>query len=241
MVVAGGITYEQDGSVFAFLDESFKPFVSAAAVVVEAGDVHRLDADVTAAFEQMSGWHALRGLRSFEEFRKKGFHATNNPPEVQTAFANYLAEVTTFKSLIVYSDRTVLKDLSDKKRLMVVYDRLVRDLVRAYQRRPKVVLCFESAQELDRYVERVVIRAVDSLGRATPEVDIRFCAKRDPDLLALPDFVLYVFGKFFETADPSTLAVDPAKREARAFRTILGSVSMARSLDDGTVIRRGFS
>lgn len=232
------VSDEPNGSVFAFLDESYDPLVAAAAVVVEASDASSLNDEIVAAYERISGWHNMRGLPSFELFRREGFHATSNPPEVQIDFVNLLAGSTKFKSLIVYSDRSRRPDLSDKQRLMIVFDRLVRDVVRAYQQRPKVVLCFESAQEMDNYVERVVIRAVDSLGRATPDVDIRFGPKRDPDLLAVPDYVLHVFGRWFAKQDPGAQMVDPRDHASRSFRAILGSVSMARSLDDATVVRR---
>ena len=81
-----------------------------------------------------------------------------------------LHSIVDFKSLIVFSDGSKRPDLSGKQRLMVVLDRLVRDVMRAYRQRPKIVFCFESAQDMDRYVEKVVVRAVDSLG--VPRQDV---------------------------------------------------------------------
>jgi len=229
---------EPDGTVFVFLDESYDPFVAAAAVVIEATDVHRLDSDITTTYERMQGWYRLGGLPSFEEFRERGFHATSDPPEVQIAFVGLLAEVLNFKSLISYSDGSARADLSEKKRLMIVFDQLLRDVLRAYKGRPKLILYFESAHGMDRYLTRLVSRVLRTSQRKRPEVEIRFGTKRDPDLLAVPDYVLYVFNRWRVTQEGGAWNLDPEKHQARSFKAILGSVSIARSLEHRDIIRR---
>jgi hypothetical protein len=228
---------EPEGSVLVFIDESYEPFVAAAAVVVESTEADRLDTDISAVFEKMRGWFYLDGLPSFEEFRRTGFHSTSNPIEVRTAFVAFLAEVLSFKSLIVYSDGTSRPDLSKKQRLMIVYDNLVRDVLRAYRSRPRILFHFESAQSMDLYVEKVVRRA----GRAEhirSDVRVKFGTKRHPDLLATPDYVLHIFNRWRVTQGADSLILDPLSHESRSFRAILGSLSSARSLEGAAVVRR---
>lgn len=227
-----------DGSVFIFIDESYDPLVAAAAVAVESSDVLRLDSEIATSFDRLQNWYHLDGLSSFEDFRKHGFHAASNPLDVRLAFVAFLAEALSFKSLIVYSDRSLRPDLSDKKRLMIAFDQLVRDVIRTYRSRPKIVLCFESGQAMDPYIEKLVSRAIGAAGRKRPEVDIRFGTKRSPDLLSMPDYVLHIFNQWLTAREPTSRVLDPDEYQSRSFRAILGSISAARSLDDDRVIRR---
>jgi hypothetical protein len=229
---------EPSGAVFAFLDESYEPRVAAAAVVVESSDVSRLDAGISAEFERIRHWYHLEGLPSFEDFLKRGFHAASNPLEVKVAFVAFLSEVLNFKTMITYSDRSVRGDLSPKQHLMVVFDQLVRDLLLTYRSRPKIILYFESAGSMDEYIRRLVARAAKSFDRYRPAVEVRFGTKREPDLLAVADYVLHVFGQWLSKQDDGTTMVDPSNHESRSLRAILGSISMARSIDDGQVLRR---
>lgn len=229
---------QPDGSVFVFLDESYDPFVAAGAVVVESSDVHRMDSDIAAAYDRVQGWYYMGGMPSFEEFRQRGFHATSDPYEVRAAFVAFLSEALSFKSLIVYSDRSRRADLSDKKRLVIIFDQLVRDVLGAYRSRPKITFYFESAQAMDKYLERLVAQAARSFGHRTPEIEVRFGTKRQPHLLAVPDYVLHIFNQWLLTQDDEELSLKPKDHQSRSFKAILGSVSMARSLDDGRVVRR---
>lgn len=229
---------EPDGSVFVFLDESYDPVVAAGAVVVESSDVRRLDSDIAATYDRVKSWYHLGGMPSFEEFRQRGFHATSDPYEVRAAFVAFLAEALNFKSLIVYSDRTLRSDISDKKRLMIVFDQLVRDVLGAHRSRPKITFYFESAQAMDKYLERLVERAVRSFGRRAPEIEVRFGTKKQPHILAVADYVLHIFNQWLTTQDDEELSLKPKDHQSRSFKAILGSISMARSLDDDRVVRR---
>jgi hypothetical protein len=229
---------QPDGSVFVFLDESFEPFVAGAAVVVESSDVSRMDENLAATYRRVQGWYHMGGMPSFEEFRERGFHASSDPPEVRMAFVAFLAEALNFKSLIVYSDRSVRGDLSDKKRLMVIFDQLIRDVLGAYRSRPKIIFWFESAQGIDKYLERLVTRAARSSGRRMPEIEVRFGTKREPHLLAVVDYVLHIFNQWLDSRGSADMALQPKDHQSRSFKAILGSISMARSLDDGRVVSR---
>lgn len=229
---------EPDGTIFAFIDESYEPVVAAAAVAVESTDVARMNSDIASTFDRLQNWYQLDGLPSFDEFRKHGFHAASDPYEVRASFVAFLAEVLSFKSLIVYSDRSRRPDLSKKRHLAIIFDQLVRDLIRTYRGRPKIVLYFESAQAMDPYVERLVSLAVGASRRNRPDVVVKFGSKRDPDLLAVPDYVLHIFGQWLSTQQDRSLRLDPTVHTSRSFRAILGSVSACRSIDDGHVVRR---
>lgn len=231
-------TDQPDGSVVVFLDESYAPFVAAGAVVVESTDVLKLDSGVTATYDKLKNWYYLGDMPSFEEFRERGFHATNDPFEVRAAFVAFLSEALNFKSLIVYSSGSVRGDLSDKQRLIIVFDQLIRDVLGAYRSRPKITFYFESAQAMDTYIERLVTRAVQSFGRGRPDIEVRFGTKRQPDLLAVPDYVLHIFNQWLSTQEGDELSLQPRDHRSRSFKAILGSVSSARSLDDGRVVRR---
>lgn len=232
-----GVT-EATGAVLALLDESYSPFVAAAATVIEETDADRLNAAISRVHDDVQGRFYLDGLESFLEFRERGFHATSDPFEVRIEFIAFLARALEFKSLIVYSDKTLRKDLSEKQLLMVATHRLARDIIRAYRGRPRITFLFESAHAMDPYTERVVVQAAKSLKGPTPAIDVKFGVKRQPDLLALPDYVLHVFNQWLATKSGGIGAVDPADNKSRSFKAILGSVSSARNLDNSRVIRR---
>jgi hypothetical protein len=111
-------------------------------------------------------------------------------------------------------------------------------VISAYRARPKIVLYFESAQGMDRYVERLVSRVLSGLEWRTPAVEVRFGTKRQPDLLAVPDYVLHIFNQWLSTQEGRELSLQPEDHRSRSFKAILGSISAARSLDDDRVVRR---
>lgn len=229
---------EPCGSVLVFVDESYDPRVAVAGVIVEASEAPRLEAAIQRTFGELEHRHWLRGLANFEKFLRRGFHASSNPPEVRTSFVARLAELVEFKSMVIYSDGSIRPDLTAKKLQMVAVDQLAKDVIRTYASRPGITFWFESAQGLDRYVKAVVDRAARGLGRSTEEITVRFGTKRDPDLLAIPDYVLHIFNRWLQSRPSGTFAITPEDRESREIRAILGSISQARSLDNGHVIRR---
>lgn len=231
---------EPEGSVLVLVDESYSPYVAAAAIVIESSEARQLNADVEALYTTWRRTFYLDGLPSFEEFRRRGFHASSDPREVRAAFVDFLADNLAFKTFIVYSDGSSMPELSEKKRLMMVLDRLLRDVLRTYHGRPRVTILFESAQELNTYFKRVAIRASAAGRRHGPEVVIEFGTKREPNLLALPDYVLHVFNQWRILQGDQPALMDPMNFESRFFRSIEGSLSVARSIDGSPVIRRGF-
>jgi hypothetical protein len=231
---------DPEGSVLVLVDESYSPFVAAAAIVIESSEARRLNADIEALYTTWRRTFYLDGLPSFEEFRRRGFHASSDPREVKSAFVDFLADNLAFKTFIVYSDGSSMPELSEKQRLMMVLDRLLRDVLRTYHGRPKVRILFESAQELNEYFRRVATRAATATRRHGPEVVVMFGMKREPSLLALPDYVLHVFNQWRIRQGDDPPVLDPLNFQSRFFRSIEGSLSVARSIDGARVIRRGF-
>ena len=230
---------DSEGSVLVLVDESYSPFVAAAAIVVESSEARRINDDIEELYRTWRQTFYLDGLPSFDEFRRLGFHASSDPPEVKSAFVDFLADNLAFKTFIVYSDGSSMPDLSEKQRLMMVLDRLLRDVLRTYHGRPKVKIIFESARELDEYFRRVAIRASRATRRHGPEVVVSFGMKREPSLLALPDYVLHVFNQWRKRQADEPPVLDPLNFESRFFRSVEGSLSVARSIDGPSVIRRG--
>lgn len=224
--------------VSVFLDESFEPYVAAAAVVLEASDVQPLELQLQETFERVRRRHYMAGLPSFEEFRQRGFHASNDPLEVRNEFIGFLAEQTTFKSMIAYSDGSSGVELSKKRRLILVFDQLVRDVMRAYRSRSSITFCFESSGSIDKYVERVVELAAHSLGPKRPIVEVRFARKGQPLTLSIPDYVLHIFNSWLHEQVGETPTVSPAQHQSRSLKAVLGSISAARSLEYEQVMRR---
>jgi len=231
---------DPEGSVLVLVDESYNPFVAAAAVVIESSEARRMNADIEALYTSWRRTFYLEGLPSFEEFRKRGFHATSDPREVQSAFIDFLADNLAFKTFIVYSDGSSTPELTEKQRLMMVLDRLLRDVLRTYRGRSKVRILFESAQDLNEFYRRVATRAAAATRRHSPQVVVDFGVKREPNLLALPDYVLHVFNKWRKRQVGEPPVLDPMNFESRFFRSSEGSLSVARSIDGSPVIRRGF-
>ncbi|MRJ75496.1 hypothetical protein GEV29_03015 [Aeromicrobium sp. SMF47] len=227
------------GTVFVFFDESYEPFVGAAAASFEASDVAAVEGRIESAHSTLAEDFYLDGLGSYDEFLEKGFHATVDTTEVSTHFIRFLAHTASFKTSIVFSDGTTHPALSPKKRLMVVFDRLLTDVLRQYRSRPMLVLIFESAQELDPYVRKVVERAARRQRRSVPRLHIEFRPKRDPHILAVPDYVLHIFNAWLERPESEEgTKLDPTTFRARDLRSVLGSISEARSLEGDVLIRR---
>lgn len=233
--------HDPEGSVLVLVDESYSPFVAAAAIAIESSEARRLDSDVEALYTTWRRNFYLEGLPSFKEFQRRGFHASSDPREVRSAFVDFLADNLSFKTFIVYSDGSSMPNLSEKQRLMMVVDRLLRDVLRTYRGRPKVTILFESAEELNEYFRRVATRAAAVTRRHGPEIVVMFGAKREPSLLALPDYVLHVFNQWRIRQADEPPVIDPLNFESRFFRTIEGSLSVARSIDGSSVIRRGLN
>lgn len=243
MVPLGNSQFSVDalprGSVCVFIDESYDPQVAAAAVSIEPSQIDDLEGQIGSLYESLAGDFQLSGLGSYEEFVESGFHATGDTLEVKMSFIRLLAHSMSFKTSIVFSDGTFRPELSKKKRLMFVFDRLMRDVFRQYKRRPRVHLVFESAGVMDQYVERVLERTRRRLRGSCPPTTWEFRSKADPFLLAVPDYVLHIFNRWYSgLPEAHPIRVDKSSANARNFAAVLGAVSEARSIEGNYVIRR---
>lgn len=229
---------QADGSVFVFVDETYSPRVAVGAVVVESNHVQRLDSDIAGLLAKLRSQHHLVGTSSYRNFVKHGFHASGDPLEVGVAFVAFLSETTDFKSMIVFSDGTLANRMTSNRILAVAAYVLVNDVIRAYRSRPRIIFCFESNAVMDKYLERIVERAAHNLKKRRPVVEVYFGSKQQPHLLAIPDYVLHIFNRWFDKQEGPTVSMDPTTSESRRFKAVLGSISMARGLESNRVIRR---
>lgn len=229
---------EPDGSVFVLLDECYSPTVGVAAVIVESSDATQLNDAISTMYDTSQSRHYLAGLKSFDEFRRTGFHASSDPMEVRIAFVEFLAGALDFKSMIVYANPSQLDGLTEKQALIVITDRLARDVIETYRGRAKLTFICESAQAMDLYVDRTIRRAVKKVRKPVPELEIYFGNKRQPDLLALPDYVLHIFNQWLQTDSGKGGRINPDDHQSRSMKAVLGSISSARTIDGTKVIRR---
>ncbi|MBP5876891.1 hypothetical protein F3K37_21105 [Streptomyces sp. LBUM 1477] len=114
-----------------FMDESGNGNPSQPLIVgaVELGD----DADETEEkildlYERLFARNSLAGFLSFEEFRKKGFHASNDPLEVSGPFLELIRD-TFFRAYIVVTDRTGVPGDTESKRIEFMYVKLLSDIL----------------------------------------------------------------------------------------------------------------
>jgi hypothetical protein len=229
---------ETSGVVHVALDESFSALVAVGAVVVEH-EFLRVNNEIENLYYDLKNAYYLEDLKSFERFKKNGFHSSYDPDEVSSRFINFLSQTIGFKSFIFFTNRTRRPDLSDKKVVLVLYAQTLRAVLRKYQRRPKIVLHFEQHQQLSRFYEPLVLNVLKGIEGRKPVVEVISAKKMEPPLLAIVDYVIHTFVRWYvgnEDYPPKTSTVE--HRPCREIRAIRRSISVARSLEDGTVAKR---
>jgi hypothetical protein len=121
----------------------------------------------------------------------------------------------------------------------VLYAQILRAVLRKYQARPRIVLHFEQHQQLSRFYEPLVVNVLEGMDGRKPEVQVISAGKMDPPLLTIADYVIYTVARWYvgnEEYPPQTKCVE--HRPWREMRAITRSISVVRSLEDGTVARR---
>ncbi|GAA2109422.1 hypothetical protein GCM10009841_30730 [Microlunatus panaciterrae] len=220
------------------LDETFDPVVGVCAVVVEQ---HYLDLnrEVQELYHDLADSYYMDDLASFEKFVRDGFHKTADPFEVSTRFINYLSHAVGFNSYIIFSNRKRRPDLSDLKLVLMLYAETVRTIVERHRSRAEIVFHFEQHQQLNLYLEPLVVSVCGKIRGRKPKITVGVGAKKDPPLLAIADYVLHTFGSWWaEKGDKPSRPTDAADNRWRDMRAIRRSFSIVRSMEDGLVARR---
>jgi len=206
------------------------PLTLAGAVVFQHSRA-AVDQRIRSLHQELCESFFLDGERSFEKFRKRGFHAADDLTDISTAFVRFIGENPGAKLFIEYSDHTLRPDLSVTETIALLQVRLVETILRKYRRSEVTHFTFEQNQELDKHYEGVVRTAVRRSGYSG-RVDVQCGAKMDPPALSVVDYALVACGR--------TRQARPRPHDYRTWKAMRPMVSSVRSLDGGGVdLRRG--
>ena len=106
-----------------------------------------LEEQVQRAFEDFAARRDLRGMESFEHFRKVGFHAAEDPREIQQAFFDEISRWMGFKIFLITTDRSRLGGQSDTDQLLDLYGRLLTDVILRFRHHERVELLIEDNEQ----------------------------------------------------------------------------------------------
>lgn len=219
--------------VIVLFDESTSPLLMVAATVIEAS-YPEAEERIEALYDQMVEAYYLDDLRSYERHKKKAFHASEDPPEVRTFFVNLLSGLGPLRIFIQFTNGQRRPDLGPIETISVLYRELVRTVLQSVKSADEVDLVFETHQDLDRRFESIVKSAAHPV-RGRFRLSVRIGQKRKPHALAVSDYAMQIFTRWLLAGYPTS----PREQTYREWRAIRGSISMVRSLEVGTVVRRG--
>lgn len=214
-------------------DESMSPFLMVAATVFESTYAHT-EQRIEALYEDMVRAYYLDDLKSYERHKKKAFHASEDPVEVRAFFINLLAGLGPLRIFIQYTDHRRRPDLGPLESVAVLYRELIKTVLQGVRSADEVTLIFETHQDLDSRFEAIVRSALRSV-RVRSRISVSVGQKRRPYALAVSDYAMQIFSHWQQAGQPD----DPKQYTYREWRAIRGSISMVRSLEEGTIVRRG--
>ncbi len=143
-----------------------------------------------------------------------------------------VSQLSGCRILMSFSDRTVMPELSDEDRLIVLYRDLLSTAVR-YFRKEKAELHFESnSKSLDKLFPRIVDRVSWIYAREAPErqrVEMTTVVDRKGELLALSviDYAMITFSRWYSAGRPT----DPQNALYRNYRAIERNIAFIGDLD----------
>lgn len=221
--------------VTVLFDESMSPLLMVAACVFESSYAHA-ERRIEALYEDMVRAYYLDDLRSYERHKKKAFHASEDPVEVRAFFVNLLSGLGPLRIFMQCTDHRRRPDLGPVETIAVLYRELIRTVLQSVKSADEVDLVFETHQLLDSRFEAIVTSAARSL-RGRCRITITVGQKRKPYALAVSDYAMQIFARWHQAGMPE----DPRQHTYREWRAIRGSISMVRSLEEGTIVRRGLA
>lgn len=217
------------------LDESMRqnPRLTLAGAAVFESMQRGVDTEITELYHDISGSFYLDDARSFEKFRKSGFHATDDTPDISSQFVRLVARMAGTKLFIEFSDHSSRPDLSAEQTIALLEVRLVETILRKFTWADHVRFTFEQHPDLSRHYSQIV-QVGKRRARFRGDVSVRSAPKMDPPSLAVVDYALFYFAR----------ARDPEAKQWevqywRAFRPLVSSI---RLLDEGGIrTRRGLA
>ena len=217
------------------LDEAFEPFTAVSGVVLTEAEYQWSNARINELQLDLQQSAYLAGHDSFDEFLRNGFHATADTTEVKVRLVDEMYKAIPGKTFIYYSDGNRRPDLSEKMTALLLHASLAQVILRTYRHARRIDFHFEDHQEMGRYFTHIVERAKFK-SRVRTEVRVNQCQKGEPPALALPDYILWMFGR----TQRLLLRGDASQRHAdlRNYRAIQSHVSLIYSLETGRVANR---
>jgi hypothetical protein len=199
----------------------------------------QLEERVLDAYEEFAARRDLRGMASFEHFRRVGFHAAEDPREIQQAFIDEIGRWLGFKTFVVTTDRSRFAGRDETERLLVLYRILLRDVLLRFRHYGRVNLLVEENEQLRRHLRSLteqlpgVVR--QKAPRApVPEITATMVSKRNPHLLSVLDYVMAACVRWMKDGQPR----DPQRWTFRQFLAVQPSISMLYSLEHGLISNR---
>lgn len=225
-----------------FMDESGNGNISQPLIVgaVELGeDAEDVEARIRDLYKRLDARSSLTGLGSFEEFRKDGFHSSNDPVEISVPFLE-LMRSTFFRTYMVVTNRTRVPGDTESERIEFMYVKLLSDLLIRHRNESEVLCHIEQSEEMASIIGRlpngVTRQAHKTIGKTAPlpKLKLSMVAKRDYMSTAIIDYVMAAVSRWLQ-ADRT---LDPRSRHSRGFREIEPSISMLYSFEHGRISSR---
>ncbi|MFE2684901.1 hypothetical protein [Streptomyces mirabilis] len=225
-----------------FMDESGNGNTSQPLIVgaVELGeDAEDVEVRIRDLYKRLDARNSLTGFGSFEEFRKDGFHSSNDPVEVSVPFLE-LMRATFFKTYILVTDRTRVPGGTESERIEFMYIKLLSDLLVRHRNESELLCYIEQSEEMKSIIGRlpntVTKQAHKTIGKTAPlpKLKLAMVAKRDYMSTAIIDYVMAAVSRWLQAGR----TLDPKGRPYRGFREIEPSISMLYSFEHGRISSR---
>lgn len=229
-----------------YMDESGngnpdQPLVVGAVVVdADAGDI---EAEVAKLYRELAARRSLRGHPGFEKFRKSGFHASTDPPEVAQTFIELIQRTAGFKIHLIASKERTYRGLTETQLISEMYERIVADNLIRYRSQVSLTVCIEENDSLRAMIRKLPIfstnHAIAKLGKFAdlPAIKVEVIRKGEIMSLAIVDYAMLAASRWMS----SDFTTDPRNRAYRGFREIEPSISVFSTLEDGTLVSRKVS
>ncbi|MFG2055710.1 hypothetical protein ACGFI9_16960 [Micromonospora sp. NPDC048930] len=203
-------------------------------------DPEEIEQRIQELFRRLSARRSLDGLSSFEDFRKRGFHASSDPIEISVPFLELMQDLA-FRAYIVITDRTNPRaGGTELEKLEFMYQHLLGDILIRHRERSELVCYIEQNDSLGQVVsklpETAARRAYEKLGRPVrlPRLDVVMAAKTQAMSMAIIDYIMMAVSRWVRKGQ----ITDPADRIYRGFREVEPFISTLYSLERGLISSR---
>lgn len=214
-----------------FLDSSYfeKPELSLVGAFVVQLDAADIEGAIALQYDELvEDSFYLDDARSFKKFRKGGFHAADDLPEIASRMFGLLARLPGAKILVEYSNHTA-SDLSAKQVLTLLVARLCETILRKFSWAGAVRFTFEQGDFTLSDAEKI-IKSSAKRAHFKSSHKVRIGAKTQPHSLAVADYAVVAVGRMLQAP-----AADWQRRNWQAVRPLVSSV---HCLDTGQNLNR---